>query len=343
MNCEIFWRNRYEFFKAKGYSLRPRYQPGWKPSWLETKDLLSNSEDYVMQIKWNVLDASKPDGTVVFIKMIDLARYPNEKDIALFLSECQRNDPHNHCVPIIDNFPDNTDPHVHYIVMPLLRAFNEPDLETVEDVVDFVDQTLEGLAFMHRHNVAHRDCANRNIMMDGRQLARAQWHPMVPTVTLDYRHRVTFNSRSAVKVRYYFIDFGFSTHFQPGQARSVVGSKCRDPDPPELSDVTAYDPFKLDIFLLGNVFKKDIYDEFECVEFLLPLINSMVAHCPNHRPNAQTAVTIWKTIRNTLHLSLRKRLPRRTESIGERVLYDVVSSTSHAIHGVRDVIASWTA
>ncbi|KAG6369610.1 hypothetical protein JVT61DRAFT_14179 [Boletus reticuloceps] len=30
---EIFWRDRYYFFKSKGYILRPRYHPDWQASW----------------------------------------------------------------------------------------------------------------------------------------------------------------------------------------------------------------------------------------------------------------------------------------------------------------------
>ena len=33
---EIFWRDRYFFLEGCGYTLRPRYRPDWKPSWLGT-------------------------------------------------------------------------------------------------------------------------------------------------------------------------------------------------------------------------------------------------------------------------------------------------------------------
>ena len=32
-NREIWWCNRYEQLKARGYILRPRYAPNWIPSW----------------------------------------------------------------------------------------------------------------------------------------------------------------------------------------------------------------------------------------------------------------------------------------------------------------------
>lgn len=30
---EVKWRDRQPFLEAKGYMLRPRYRPGWVPSW----------------------------------------------------------------------------------------------------------------------------------------------------------------------------------------------------------------------------------------------------------------------------------------------------------------------
>lgn len=34
---ERFWRDRYHVLSARGYQLRPRYCPDWKPSWIGTR------------------------------------------------------------------------------------------------------------------------------------------------------------------------------------------------------------------------------------------------------------------------------------------------------------------
>lgn len=34
---EEFWRDRYHSLYARGYQLRPRYSPDWKPSWIGTR------------------------------------------------------------------------------------------------------------------------------------------------------------------------------------------------------------------------------------------------------------------------------------------------------------------
>lgn len=58
------------------------------------------------------------------------------------------------------------------------------------------------------------------------------------------------------RARYYYIDFGISSHFPAGTEgpRLVVGDIGRDQTVPELSDTEPYDPFKLDVYVLGNFF-----------------------------------------------------------------------------------------
>ena len=61
-------------------------------------------------------------------------------------------------------------------------------------------------------------------------------------------------------IRYYFVDFGISVKFPADlEPKRTVGIIGLDRDAPELSNTRPYDPFRVDIFILGNVFKKDIY------------------------------------------------------------------------------------
>ena len=60
-------------------------------------------------------------------------------------------DPRNHSVPILDIFQDEEDETLAYMVMPLLRPIDDPPFETVDDVVNLVDQISEVcLIFMPR-------------------------------------------------------------------------------------------------------------------------------------------------------------------------------------------------
>ena len=93
------------------------------------------------------------DNKMVYIKRVRTG--VEEQSIAAYFSEIPH-DPRNHCVPILESFQDDDDPAISYIVMPFLRPMDDPEFYFVNDVVDCVDQLLEGLVFMHEHHVAHR-------------------------------------------------------------------------------------------------------------------------------------------------------------------------------------------
>lgn len=108
-----------------------------------------------------------------------------------------------------------------------------------------------------------RDCAYENVLMDGASLFPHGFHPLLSySAPHNIRELAWYYPRYTVPkpVKYYFIDFGISVHFSPGQQpKLVTGMKGLDRDPPELSDTVPYDPFKLDVFILGNLFKTTIY------------------------------------------------------------------------------------
>ena len=42
---EVYWRDRYDWLLESGYALRPRYRPGWVPSWKATDGYPPRFED----------------------------------------------------------------------------------------------------------------------------------------------------------------------------------------------------------------------------------------------------------------------------------------------------------
>jgi hypothetical protein len=42
---EKWWAERQKALEDAGYMLRPRYRPGWKPSWIGTKKYFMKCED----------------------------------------------------------------------------------------------------------------------------------------------------------------------------------------------------------------------------------------------------------------------------------------------------------
>ncbi len=44
---ELFWRDRYDWLLQRGYRLRSRYKPDWKPSWEGTNKIWFDCSDGV--------------------------------------------------------------------------------------------------------------------------------------------------------------------------------------------------------------------------------------------------------------------------------------------------------
>lgn len=96
--------------------------------------------------------------------------------------------------------------------------------------------------------------------MDAKSLYRQEWHPVRRNCSLDGVHELTPLRRIDAPVRYYFVDFGVATRLEPGQPQLVVGGMGRDQAVPELSNTTPYNPFKVDIFILGHLYQTSFLD-----------------------------------------------------------------------------------
>lgn len=74
----------------------------------------------------------------------EVGRNDEESRIAQMLSTKKlREDPKNHCVPIIEVIDDPDNDSLSYMIMPLLRIADSPPFQYVKEIVDFVDQILE--------------------------------------------------------------------------------------------------------------------------------------------------------------------------------------------------------
>ncbi|THH21618.1 hypothetical protein EUX98_g8323 [Antrodiella citrinella] len=216
-----------------------------------------------------VLDAT-PTGQKFRVSIKVVPRTTQETTIARMLSSKHvSGNPNNHCVPVLDVLPDPLNSSNALLVMPYLRPFNDPPFEVVEEVMDFIRQTLEGLSFIHSQGVAHRE----------------------------------------------------------GESPYVLGAKGADLDAPELSNVFPYNPYMLDIFILGHVYESQILQTYHGLSFLEPLIAAMMLVQPERRPTASAALRMFSDIRRNLnHTHLHWRLRRRSETGTERVVYDTISA-----------------
>ena len=83
------------------------------------------------------------DGRVVVLKRLERGSSAEEVDITRYLSqEGFIGDTRNHCVPMLDFLDPGTGRDV-FLVIPLLRRIQLPPMESVDDVVNFIEQTLE--------------------------------------------------------------------------------------------------------------------------------------------------------------------------------------------------------
>ena len=78
---------------------------------------------------------------MVFIKVISNAS--NEANIARLLSSKDPFGQSSHCVRVLDIMQDPVNPSNSLLVMPYLRPFYDPPFEVVEQILDFIKQTLE--------------------------------------------------------------------------------------------------------------------------------------------------------------------------------------------------------
>ena len=120
------------------------------------------------------MDAKREsDGLQVAIKWVPHAEHTREElNVMRFLSsDPLRSNPQNHCNPLLDAFSHPEDPNGIFIITPWLAGFVYVPILSVAEVIEMMMQLLEvrfnskelrvtdryqGLAFMHRHNVAHR-------------------------------------------------------------------------------------------------------------------------------------------------------------------------------------------
>ena len=115
--------------------------------------------------------------------------------------------------------------------------------------------------------------------MDADALYPHGFHPRHPDTLPDFTTNAWPYTRASAHtpVKYYLADFGLSVRFPPGVPRLVRGVIGAEHSMPELSDQVPYDPFKIDIFVFGNVLRTQIYN---VSSFFVPALSYSV-RCRN--------------------------------------------------------------
>ncbi|KAJ6594505.1 hypothetical protein B0H19DRAFT_1095819 [Mycena capillaripes] len=309
---DIYWRDIQPWLEKQGYMLRARYRPNWVPSWKDTGKYAPDYEDFFPAEHYQTIDATRmSDGLPVMLKRIKTDEHPREVEIWEFLSSEQlQSDPKNHCIPLLANLHEpDTDSRI--LVMKLLRRYEDPHFDSIGEGIDFIRQIFEGVQFMHKHLVAHRDCCSGNIMMDGSRLYPKGFHPMLQDRYPDGRRNAPHLTRTRAAPKYYLIDFGISVRFErdvlPHTAFAIEGGDKSVPEFKGLAPSNPMNPFPTDVYYLGNLIRTEFMDgQFDPMyplhagrfgfEFLRPLVNDMVNPNPEERPSIDEVVASFDKI-----------------------------------------------
>ncbi|OCH94858.1 hypothetical protein OBBRIDRAFT_788858 [Obba rivulosa] len=327
---ELYWRDRQKWLEEKGYLLRSRYRPDWKPSWEGTKKMSFQCEDGLLMAPHPILDAVRvSDKKMVAIKAIRKSVHPYEAEIGQYLSsEPLASDRRNHCIPIYDVLQDPYDVDKLLLIMPFLRPYDNPRFQTVGEAVEFFRQVFQGLHFMHENHVAHRDCMSLNIMMDPRPLFPDMYHPRAPNFKFDLSGSAKRYSRTERPTKYYLVDFGLSRRYTADDASPqelpILGGDKTVPEFRGAGYNKTWNPFHTDVYYLGNVIKECFLQKYVGLHFLEDLVGQMVHEDPLQRPTMTTVVARFDEICSVLtSYKLRARLMNRWEDGTTRFLWNI--------------------
>ncbi|KAF9077721.1 kinase-like domain-containing protein [Rhodocollybia butyracea] len=326
LETEQWWVDRYEFLREKGYTLRPRYRPGWKPSYKRLQNPYTFEDGHYL-MNDRIIDALRiSDSSMVAIKRVrnitgegGMIATSQEEDIcALFSTSEHASHPSNHSIPLLEVLHIPGIEEEHLLVMPWMREPEDPHFRTVGEGLQFIKEMLEGIQYMHQNNVAHRDCSVNNMVMDARRLYPDGYHPKKPSRTYDYKKRARHFSRTLVPPRYYLIDFGFSQRYESSQERPPeYAIRSGGTEPPEYKADIPCDPFASDVFLLGNMIRGDPEFEHSAVhgfESLRPLVKDMIQDDPEKRPHMDEVISRFLNIVQSLsQWKLRSRAVKKDE------------------------------
>lgn len=358
---EKWWVGHQPWLESRGYMLRPRYRPGWTPSWHSSKGdptVKWNAEDSRPLSYAFLLDAKRTsDGITVMLKRVDKLRNPTEVDMTTMLSSPPySSDPRNHCVPVLEVLQDPDDSKYQLLVLPLLREYCAPRFDTVGEVIDCLRQIIQCLQFLHENQIVHRDFHPLNIMMDASPLYNIPFHAIHQDMRYDYKGSAKASyTRTEKPVKYYLIDFGLSIRYEsvdpPPEEAPILGGDSTVPeflgnDPSQryggLSQL--YNPFPTDVYCVGNWIRQDFLDGLRSeasnktlrskrlgLEFLRPLVRDMTQADPSKRPSMDEVAERFESLTSTLSSwKLRSRVAKEHDN----PLHSLYLSTTHWIRRV---------
>ncbi|KAF7322232.1 Protein kinase domain-containing protein [Mycena sanguinolenta] len=242
---------------------------------LDVADPSANGTDIYQTTGWltqvpTIKMAYDVEDRVCALKALHNSRGREEIDIITFLnSPNMRACADNHTIPILDTIVTEE---WSFIVMPYLpRPVHACIPWEVDDHFNRLAQALEGLSFMHRHGIIHRDISVGNVLLNV--------HYGVPGVYSPFTKR---------NIALAFIDYGCAHRFPAdSDPSSWLGSGqwgSMDHAAPEIprGDSRNSQPYHLppvDVYALGSVFTRALsWERIYCKTFGNPDSLPTAAH-----------------------------------------------------------------
>jgi len=153
-------------------------------------------------------------------------------------------------------------------------------------------------------------------MMDATPLFPVPYHPGNYQYRRDWKGKSKHLTRTQRPVKYYFIDFGYARRYPQGDKNPLeIPTMGGDKTLPELKTRAPCNPFKGDIYCLGNLIREEFIQKALGFEYMNDLVADMVRDEPSMRPSIDEVVTRFDTIRVGLGSSaLRSRFVKRDDS-----------------------------
>ncbi|KAF7306464.1 hypothetical protein MIND_00437600 [Mycena indigotica] len=169
---------------------------------------------------------------------------------------------------------------------------------SVKCLLDFVEESLEGVVFLHQHRIVHRDLASHNQFVN-------HVSPSGASISSQPENRLRLQSENFL--RYGWLDFGYSVALP----EDVALEDCRFPweasfagaydVPPDLwQGEYLYNPFAFDVGTLGIFFCTHFQHLTPQIHLLAPLLDGMTHPNIGSRLTAQKALELLRQLRDRL-------------------------------------------
>ncbi|KAF7314765.1 Protein kinase domain-containing protein [Mycena kentingensis (nom. inval.)] len=257
------------------------------------------------------------------LKALHSTRSATELSLLTFLNSPKlRTDPANHTIPLLDSGKPLATQEWSFAAMPYWpRSVQVCVMWEVDDYFERLGQALEGLAFMHRHGIVHRDISPTNLLLNLHTPSAA---------------RDVYTPLARLRIKLAYIDFGCAARYPAdtdpmewtGTGYVGTGEHVAPEVPRDRKSAKRYRVAPVDVYALGSVFLSALnWEQLHCATFgnpsslplaahqlivslpstqgYLALLTRMTHPDPLQRPSAQFALDTCRALRTGLPARVR--------------------------------------